>query len=337
MISPLRLATAWAGPLCLVLALWAFSASSAVAALQYATRTEAVRWEAESSRFACRLSHQVDGFGQAVFEREAGESTRFYLHSKMPRMQSGKAQLLARPPAWSSVQATTQLGLVTVKESNAPINIGRKLSERMLAELEKGMLLDFKRQPLYGDTQSIKVTLSSIGFRSTHQSYLGCLANLLPVNFKQVERSSLYYSNDDDDLTDKVKRQLDKVLAYAAEDSAVQTFYLDGHTDSEGIRGENLLKSQRRTEKVLAYLIEKGIAREQIVARWHGERYPVASNRSGKGRAQNRRVTLRISKKPPEVLDSVDGQQDPAGQGEANTPNEAAEPAAQPEVTAANN
>lgn len=272
------------------------------ASIAYQTRMESVQWNADSSKFSCRLSHEIDGFGVATFEREAGEQTRFYLSSKMPRMKTGKAALLVRPPAWSPIsRQPNQLALVNVRESLEPVKIDRQLAERMLAELQKGMLLDIKRRPWYGDQQSLQVTLSSIRFRESHQEYLECLAGLLPVNFKQIERSSFNYANEDEDLTDITKRRLDTVIAYAKEDSKVQAFYIDGHTDSEGIRNENLLKSKLRAERVANYLIENGIPKDMIVARWHGERYKLVSNRSAKGRAENRRVTLRLSQSPPVV------------------------------------
>jgi len=275
---------------------------SAHSSIQYATRSESVRWQSEGSKFYCRLSHEVEGFGEAVFEREAGEPTRFYLKSQMPRMKTGKAALVARAPAWSARNSAKTLSMVSVRESMTPIKIGRKLSERMLAELHKGMLIDFKRQPLYGGSQQIQVTLSSIGFRHSHQDYLGCQGDLLPVNYKQVRRSTLYYDDDDDDLQKAAQERLDIIVAYATEDPSIQTFYIDGHTDSQGIRNENLLKSQRRTEKVMDYLIESGIDKERIVARWHGERYQVATNQNPRGRAKNRRVTVRLSKEPPNIL-----------------------------------
>jgi len=274
----------------------------AYASIQFETRMESVQWNADSSKFSCRLSHEIDGFGVATFEREAGEQTRFYLNSKMPRMKTGRAALLVRPPAWSpSRNQTNQLALVSVKESLEPVTVERQLAERMLAELQKGMLLDIKRQPRYGDTQSLKVTLSSIRFRQSHQEYLNCLAGLLPVNFKQIERSSFNYANEDDDLSDAVKQRLDIIIAYAKEDRDVQAFYIDGHTDSEGIRNENLLKSKLRAERVVNYLVENGIPPDSIAARWHGERYKLTSNQTAKGRAENRRVTLRLSKAPPVV------------------------------------
>ena len=276
---------------------------TANASIQFQTRMESVEWNTESSKFSCRLSHAIDGFGEAVFEHLAGEQTRFYLNSKMPRMKTGKAALSIRSPAWSSGtrDKTSQLALVNVKESLEPVSIDRKLAERMLAELQKGMLLDIKRQPWYGDQQSLLVTVSSIRFRQSHQEYLDCLQGLLPVNFNQVERSSFNYANEDQDLTEAAKKRLDTIISYVKEDPAVKVFYIDGHTDSEGIRSENLLKSKRRTERVVDYLLERGIDQSMIVARWHGERYKLVSNRTAKGRAENRRVTVRLSKKAPEV------------------------------------
>jgi outer membrane protein OmpA-like peptidoglycan-associated protein len=273
-----------------------------LASIQYVTRTDAVVWEVESSKFMCSLSHQIDGFGNAVFERQAGSATQFHLKSSMARMKTGKAAVVVRPPPWSSQKATNLLGTVNVRESRQPITVGRKLSERMLSELQRGLLLDFQRKALYGGNQPIRVTVSSIGFRESYQEYLKCQGGLLAVNYKQIERSTLNYDNDDEDLKESTKRRLDTLVSYINEDSSVKAIYLDGHTDSEGIRGENLLKSQRRAERVFDYLVESGVDAKTIAMRWHGERYPVQANKTNKGKAKNRRVTVRLSKEPPQFL-----------------------------------
>jgi outer membrane protein OmpA-like peptidoglycan-associated protein len=273
-----------------------------MASIEYVTRTDAVVWEVESSKFICSLSHPIDGFGGAVFVREAGRGTQFHLKSSMARMKTGKAALIARPPPWSSEKTTNQIASVDVKESRQPITVGRKLSERMLSELERGLLIDFQRQALYGGNQPIRVTISSIGFRESYQEYLKCQSGLLSVNYKQIERSTLNYNNDEEDIDDSAKRRLDALVNYVKEDASVKAIYLDGHTDSEGIRGENLLKSERRAERVFNYLVESGIDSKTIAMRWHGERYPLESNKTEKGKVANRRVTVRLSKEPPQFI-----------------------------------
>jgi outer membrane protein, adhesin transport system len=68
---------------------------------------------------------------------------------------------------------------------------------------------------------------------------------------------------------------------------------IEGHTDSVGEAGYNQWLSERRAEAVRNMLInDHGIPAEQLVAIGRGEDYPIASNDSSEGRAQNRRVEL---------------------------------------------
>jgi len=65
-----------------------------------------------------------------------------------------------------------------------------------------------------------------------------------------------------------------------------------GHTDNTGSRAYNMGLSQRRAEAVVAYLVQQGVAANQLEARGYGPDNPVADNGTREGRAQNRRVEL---------------------------------------------
>lgn len=279
-------------------ALWPFPSMATASSITYATRIDAVAWVFEGSKFACQVSHNIDDFGTAMFEQKAGVSTRFFLQSKSPRMKSGQADLISQPPTWLANEAAIKLAAVNVRHGATPVTITRKISERMLAELQKGMDLHIVRKPWYGDSQSLVVVVPSIGFGDTYRDYLGCLRNLLPVNYSQIEKRSLYY-DDGQELTSSVTTYLEQVADYVSEDPAVKAIYIDGHTDSVGVRADNLEKSKNRTALVVNYLVEKGVPPDMIIARWHGERYQVATNQTASGRAKNRRVTLRLSKEAP--------------------------------------
>lgn len=67
-----------------------------------------------------------------------------------------------------------------------------------------------------------------------------------------------------------------------------------GHTDSTGAASYNEQMSQRRAEAVRDYLVSNGIGADRLSARGYGESQPVGSNETREGRAENRRVTLRI-------------------------------------------
>jgi OOP family OmpA-OmpF porin len=69
---------------------------------------------------------------------------------------------------------------------------------------------------------------------------------------------------------------------------------IEGHTDSIGSDDYNLRLSMRRAAAVQAFLIEAGIAEARLSTRGFGESQPVASNDTDDGRAQNRRVELKV-------------------------------------------
>ncbi|AKH43403.1 outer membrane protein OmpA-like peptidoglycan-associated protein [Altererythrobacter atlanticus] len=68
-----------------------------------------------------------------------------------------------------------------------------------------------------------------------------------------------------------------------------------GHTDSTGSDSYNLDLSRRRAESVANYLVSRGVSRARIETVGYGEQYPVADNTTPEGRAQNRRVEIRIT------------------------------------------
>ena len=67
-----------------------------------------------------------------------------------------------------------------------------------------------------------------------------------------------------------------------------------GHTDSRGSNKHNQVLSQKRAESVLSYLTDHGVP-NTLTAKGYGETLPRADNNTDAGRAENRRVSLRIS------------------------------------------
>lgn len=70
---------------------------------------------------------------------------------------------------------------------------------------------------------------------------------------------------------------------------------ITGHTDYIGSGEYNYRLGLQRAERVKRILIKKGIAAERIVVLSKGEEDPVASNKSVRGRAKNRRVEINIT------------------------------------------
>ena len=69
---------------------------------------------------------------------------------------------------------------------------------------------------------------------------------------------------------------------------------VEGHTDSDGDADYNKMLSTQRAEAVREYLIGAGASPEQLTAVGYGESRPIADNSSSAGKAENRRVVLRV-------------------------------------------
>lgn len=68
-----------------------------------------------------------------------------------------------------------------------------------------------------------------------------------------------------------------------------------GHTDPTGGDAINIPLSRNRAESVASYLAQQGVNRARIATQGFGSSQPIADNGTEAGRAQNRRVEIRIS------------------------------------------
>lgn len=75
------------------------------------------------------------------------------------------------------------------------------------------------------------------------------------------------------------------------------TFEVAGHTDSDGAAEYNESLSARRATTVHDYLASNGISVDRMTVRGYGESQPIADNGTREGKAQNRRVVLRVIKR----------------------------------------
>ena len=70
---------------------------------------------------------------------------------------------------------------------------------------------------------------------------------------------------------------------------------IDGHTDNTGSPKYNQALSERRAVSVGQYLNSRGVDARRLLVVGYGEARPIASNDTEAGRAQNRRVEIRIT------------------------------------------
>jgi outer membrane protein OmpA-like peptidoglycan-associated protein len=272
-------------------------ASQSVFAISFQTRLEKIEWQVEGDQFECRLSQPVTDFGAGVFVRRAGEQVTFSLKARERWLAAGNATLLAAAAPWQPQRGDINLGSVAVQPAEVLFSSTQEQGTRLLTGLLEGRSPLVRHRTAMGG-QAIEVRLLPARFNKAYNDYLACTAKLLPVNFDQIRKSEVGFPGGGVVLDPLAMAKLEILLDFLKADPSVNRIQLDGHADNSGNRLTNRDLSRRRALAVMEYLKASGIAAEQIVMRFHGERYPLAPNTSEANRAKNRRVTILLERVP---------------------------------------
>jgi peptidoglycan-associated lipoprotein len=96
-------------------------------------------------------------------------------------------------------------------------------------------------------------------------------------------------------LPDEARAQLDKMIADVQANPKAVFFEVEGHTDSVGDARANEKLGMERAEQVKRYLYETHkVPLHKINVISYGETKPAATNKTRAGRAENRRIVVRI-------------------------------------------
>jgi len=113
-------------------------------------------------------------------------------------------------------------------------------------------------------------------------------------NYHPVAETSVKFGFNKDNLTAKSKEALDQ-LATSISSTKGYIITLEGGTDSVGPAGYNYDLSQRRANSVIQYLASKcSVPAHKIYVIGLGKDKPVETNKTSAGRADNRRVDVRL-------------------------------------------
>jgi len=96
-------------------------------------------------------------------------------------------------------------------------------------------------------------------------------------------------------LPDTAKQRLDEMVAQLKQDPKAIYLEIEGHTDNVGAKNINEKVGLERAEAVKRYLYEQyQIPLHKMNVISYGEAKPIAPNKTKAGRAQNRRVVIKV-------------------------------------------
>lgn len=248
------------------------------------------QWYLSESVFACSLSHDVPGYGRAVFRRRAGEAVGFYLETNGALFKPGTGRLVVEAPVWRPGVAPRPLGSVQVGDGPRPVAVDSRKTMQMVQGLLDGLQPTIIRTAWYSQ-EPVRVQVSNINFAQAFQKYQACTANLLPVNYDQIQRTRIGFASGSTSLSDGDRRRLDNIATFVLADSTIEHVFVDGHSDRIGSRITNRALSEERANVVADYLKARGVPENLLIVRAHGDQYPVSRRP-----ADNRRTNIRLQR-----------------------------------------
>jgi outer membrane protein OmpA-like peptidoglycan-associated protein len=124
------------------------------------------------------------------------------------------------------------------------------------------------------------------------------LNNVLPTRETPrglvVNMNDLLFATGKYTLTENARESLAKIAGIILSHPGLH-LVVEGYTDNTGSPEFNEKLSNQRADAVHDFLIKEGVNPQDITAVGYGENFPVASNSTPQGRAQNRRVELVVS------------------------------------------
>jgi sodium-type flagellar protein MotY len=261
-------------------------------------------WNSTANPFACNMTHVIPGFGKANLSHRAGNEEVFYIEAKDKIIfPVGPVSIETLAPAWRNTVMPLSLGTVMAVAGVQPITLKKNNIAQVVAQLSSGVKVMFTSSQMpnkrtndvsSGESGVMRVVLETRNFLSAYKNYQQCVGELINYTFSQVARTLINYPEKPQGLSTATKAELTKVARYMKADQKVLGVLIDAHSDNAEATKINEAISRQYAEWVSAYLVEQGVAASKIVSRWHGEKFPIASNKTAKGRAQNRRVTVRL-------------------------------------------
>jgi type IX secretion system PorP/SprF family membrane protein len=118
----------------------------------------------------------------------------------------------------------------------------------------------------------------------------------IPAKYREMADfavRNVYFDSNKDDIRVEHIQELDQLSEFLIKYPDVQ-IQLTGHTDERSSDEYNYVLSKRRVEGVLFYLINRGVARQQILSEYYGENKPADTRKNESSYQLNRRVELRL-------------------------------------------
>lgn len=206
------------------------------------------------------------------------------LEAERARFEAEQARMISEAQAEDARRAREEAEAAAVREAESQRNAEQAQEEaaqaRALAasSVTEAELARREAQLATEAADTLRRQLENLQLRQTESGVVVTLGDVL-------------FESGQTELRDEAMESLVEVvdLLQSEPDKLIR---IEGHTDSTGNAETNLRISQQRADAVLEALVQLGVDPARITASGMGQDFPIATNESEEGRAQNRRVDV---------------------------------------------
>ncbi len=226
-----------------------------------ADREERANAEAERARLEAQLAAE-----RAGRERAEAEAARAALEAEAQKAREAAERAAHEKAEVEAARSALQAEAESARHAAAESDRLRQQAEGEKAELRSRLL------------NQLNLILQ------TRDSARGLIVNMSDVLFDTGRYT----------LKPAAREKLAKISGIVLAHPGLN-LQIEGHTDSVGSDEYNQQLSERRAGAVRDFLVQQGVPAHSATARGFGKLQPVASNDTGAGRQQNRRVELVVN------------------------------------------
>ena len=275
-------------------------------ALQFSSGL-ASSWTFSNAGNRCQLEHDLGGFATARFVGVPGEGVRFELLPTRDLFGAGGVMATAVAPEWHPAWPDArERGLLDHVEGGA-VSAAEPLATALLMDLRQGRQIRVTAQAGYGDGEDgVAATVSPVRFANSYGEFLGCQSRTTPTSSsRSAAHTHIPFDSARLVLSASNRERLDRLARDILTDRMLTGIFIDGHADARGTAQANLALSEQRARLVADHLVARGIPRRMLTVRFHGASQPLDNRSMPAADAQNRRVTVRLTRHQPGDTASV--------------------------------
>ena len=269
--------------------------TSAVQAEQFLAPMTNTQWQVIESPLECILIQQIPGFGEATFSQYSGNSEFSLAFSTKTHLstQTNVSFEIAEAP-WQNIEQRRHVISIPTANDQRVFTISGELAKHALTHLEEGRSPAIRYYSKHMNKE-ISALISTVHATDSIPAFQQCLDNLSPYSFEDKRNLTIHFELEKYELSSEAQNALTTLADYVKIDDSIKRVAITGHTDNHGRRSLNGPLSESRATVIKNFLVQQCEVPEQLITTsYYLERKPIATNKTLKGRALNRRSEVEL-------------------------------------------